>query len=137
MACSASFTPSRRCDSPGGACCDCFCNPRQPFRLSVFCETKYPARLRVFRRPSGPPLPPVAGATAPEGHAVIASAISGNLSAFPYFARQNTRPGCASSDALRDPLTPSRRCDSPGGACCDFYRNGIICEIFLLYLEVC
>ena len=88
--------------------------------------------------PVRPLLPPVAGATAPEGHAVIASAIPGNLSAFPYFVRDKIPgPVARLQTPFGTPFTPSRRCDSPGGACCDFYRNGIIYEIFCVYLKVC
>jgi len=51
----------------------------------------------------------------PEGHAEIASAISGGLFAFPYFASQNTRPGHGADAPRCAMILPQSLRDSPEG----------------------
>ena len=66
--------------------------------------------------PVRPLLPPVAGATAPEGHAVIASAIPGNLSAFPYFVRDKIPgPVARLQTPFGTPLPPVADATAPEG----------------------
>ena len=115
------LTPSRIRDSPCGACCDCFSNPRQPFRLSVFCGRQNTRPGCASSDALRDPLTPSRIRDNPCG--ACCDCFSNPRQPFRlsvFCARQNTRPGCASYACFEPSCLWKSSIWWPDGTICGF-----------------